>query len=469
MNIQLVYEDNTFSFDVQPGKTIDYLKDLSCKIFNLKKESCDLVYNNQIISQFAPNVTIKKIISNNEELHIIHIRQKEVNEQQPTIPKKEAKPQYTTKYTKEIDELKEKINQFDCSYQEMLSQISNFKLNLEEIIQKILTAMNEFKDYAVMIDTLLDNKEEFNDLSLIKSDILNFDIEKDDNDNLKKIKIFNKKIESYHEKTNSIKYRKKYQHFIFDLLNSKIPFYKTLSNELELIKGNFRKEEIDNLINKYSTTQQKLLPKPKSYNKLHSQSCTENEYKFYLKQSEKEDEQQRLVLKLKNDNNFIRYNQNIRQIKKENQSESENNSMNYYNKNIFNLSTATKTKTQRNVTPVITIKEVDNDSNDDINTKQSFFVVNQKNNGVKLNYQKKVSTNSVIQTETNNTDNDNRNLVLPPLLFNNETVYTSSNSSEHEIIKTHTKSRSSLVVGTVRKQSRKKSMLGLANRYDFLV
>ena len=280
MNIQLVYEDNTFSFDVQPGKTIDYLKDLSCKIFNLKKESCELVYNNQIISKFAPNVTIKKIISNNEELHIIHIRQKEVIEQQPKIPKKETKLQYTTKYTKEIDELKEKINQFDSSYQEMLSQISTFKLNLEEIIQKIITAMNEFKDYAVMIDTLLDNKEEFNDLSLIKSDILNFDIEKDDNDNLKKINIFNQKIESYHEKTNSIKYRKKYQDFIFDLLNCKIPFYKTLSNELELIKGNFRKEQIDNLIIKYSTTQQKLLPKPKSYNKLHSQSCSENEYKF---------------------------------------------------------------------------------------------------------------------------------------------------------------------------------------------
>lgn len=467
MNIQLVYEDNTFSFDVQPGKTIDYLKDLSCKIFNLKKESCELVYNNQIISKFAPNVTIKKIISNNEELHIIHIRQKEVIEQQPKIPKKETKLQYTTKYTKEIDELKEKINQFDSSYQEMLSQISTFKLNLEEIIQKIITAMNEFKDYAVMIDTLLDNKEEFNDLSLIKSDILNFDIEKDDNDNLKKINIFNQKIESYHEKTNSIKYRKKYQDFIFDLLNCKIPFYKTLSNELELIKGNFRKEQIDNLIIKYSTTQQKLLPKPKSYNKLHSQSCSENEYKFYLKQSEKEDEQQRLVLKLKNDNNFMRYNKNIRQIKNDHQNETENNSMNYYNKNIFNIST--NTKTQRNVTPVITIKEVDNDSNDDINTKQSFFVVNQKNNGVKLNYKKKVSTNSVIQTETNNTDNDNRNLVLPPLLLNNETVYTSSNSSEHEIIKGHTKSRSSLVVGTIRKQSRRKSMLGLANRYDFLV
>ena len=467
MNIQLVYEDNTFSFDVQPGKTIDYLKDLSCKIFNLKKESCELVYNNQILSKFAPNVTIKKIISNNEELHIIHIRQKEVIEQQPKIPKKETKPQYTTKYTKEIDELKEKINQFDSSYQEMLSQISTFKLNLEEIIQKIITAMNEFKDYAVMIDTLLDNKEEFNDLSLIKSDILNFDIEKDDNDNLKKINIFNQKIESYHEKTNSIKYRKKYQDFIFDLLNCKIPFYKTLSNELELIKGNFRKEQIDNLIIKYSTTQQKLLPKPKSYNKLHSQSCSENEYKFYLKQSEKEDEQQRLVLKLKNDNNFMRYNKNIRQIKNDHQNETENNSMNYYNKNIFNIST--NTKTQRNVTPAITIKEVDNDSNDDINTKQSFFVVNQKNNGVKLNYKKKVSTNSVIQTETNNTDNDNRNLVLPPLLLNNETVYTSSNSSEHEIIKGHTKSRSSLVVGTIRKQSRRKSMLGLANRYDFLV
>ena len=467
MNIQLVYEDNTFSFDVQPGKTIDYLKDLSCKIFNLKKESCELVYNNQIISKFAPNVTIKKIISNNEELHIIHIRQKEVIEQQPKIPKKETKPQYTTKYTKEIDELKEKINQFDSSYQEMLSQISTFKLNLEEIIQKIITAMNEFKDYAVMIDTLLDNKEEFNDLSLIKSDILNFDIEKDDNDNLKKINIFNQKIESYHEKTNSIKYRKKYQDFIFDLLNCKIPFYKTLSNELELIKGNFRKEQIDNLIIKYSTTQQKLLPKPKSYNKLHSQSCSENEYKFYLKQSEKEDEQQRLVLKLKNDNNFMRYNKNIRQIKNDHQNETENNSMNYYNKNIFNIST--NTKTQRNVTPAITIKEVDNDSNDDINTKQSCFVVNQKNNGVKLNYKKKVSTNSVIQTETNNTDNDNRNLVLPPLLLNNETVYTSSNSSEHEIIKGHTKSRSSLVVGTIRKQSRRKSMLGLANRYDFLV
>ena len=38
MNIHLQFDSNQFSFDVQPTKTVDYITDLACRIFDLKKE-----------------------------------------------------------------------------------------------------------------------------------------------------------------------------------------------------------------------------------------------------------------------------------------------------------------------------------------------------------------------------------------------------------------------------------------------
>ena len=51
MNIQLVYNSNSYKFDIPPNKTVNYLKGLACKIFNLKKEFSELVYRKKNISK----------------------------------------------------------------------------------------------------------------------------------------------------------------------------------------------------------------------------------------------------------------------------------------------------------------------------------------------------------------------------------------------------------------------------------
>ena len=62
MNINLVYEGKDYNFDIPNGVTIDYLKELSSKIFNSEKELLDLVYNNEKFSIEDNNTLIRDLI-----------------------------------------------------------------------------------------------------------------------------------------------------------------------------------------------------------------------------------------------------------------------------------------------------------------------------------------------------------------------------------------------------------------------
>ena len=80
-------------------------------------------------------------------------------------PKTVIKQVYSTKYTKEIEELKEKITKFFFSYEEIEKEMSLFKGTLNDIIEKMMKTIQEFKERILMIDTCLDNKSEFEDLN----------------------------------------------------------------------------------------------------------------------------------------------------------------------------------------------------------------------------------------------------------------------------------------------------------------
>lgn len=260
MNIQLVYNSNSYKFDIPPNKTVDYLKGLACKIFNLKKEFSELVYRNKNISKECPNLQVKVLFPKNDTDHLINIKTYNPAKEEPVPSKPQEISEKTTKYSKEINQLKDKLRQFDFAYQEKLKEITNFKTTIEQVIQNLVNVLKVFKENALMIDMLLDNKKDFDAFQFIKGDILNFVLEKDDNDNIKKIDIFTKKIDSYNEKLIKIDFRKKYQSFIIEQLNQKITFIKTFYNELDYIYRNSSKikyeVEIDNLISKYISTKE---------------------------------------------------------------------------------------------------------------------------------------------------------------------------------------------------------------------
>ena len=74
MNINLVYEGKDYNFDIPNGVTIDYLKELSSKIFNSEKELLDLVYNNEKFSINDNNTLIRDLIPDGETNAVLTVQ-----------------------------------------------------------------------------------------------------------------------------------------------------------------------------------------------------------------------------------------------------------------------------------------------------------------------------------------------------------------------------------------------------------
>ena len=74
MNINLIYEGKNYNFDIPNNVTIDYLKELSSKIFNSEKELLDLIYNNKKINDNSDNTLIRDLIPEGESNAILTVQ-----------------------------------------------------------------------------------------------------------------------------------------------------------------------------------------------------------------------------------------------------------------------------------------------------------------------------------------------------------------------------------------------------------
>ena len=74
MNINLVYEGKDYNFDIPNGVTIDYLKELSSKIFNSEKELLDLIYNNEKVAKNDSNTLIRDLIPEGETNAVLTVQ-----------------------------------------------------------------------------------------------------------------------------------------------------------------------------------------------------------------------------------------------------------------------------------------------------------------------------------------------------------------------------------------------------------
>ena len=132
MNINLVYEGKNYNFDIPNNVTIDYLKELSSKIFNSDKALLDLVYKNQKFQINDDNTLIRDLIPNGENNAILTVK---INKSENSPKKGEPIPLATLKSKKldssEKKELK-KINESLNMEKSNIKAIKNIKLCKEK-------------------------------------------------------------------------------------------------------------------------------------------------------------------------------------------------------------------------------------------------------------------------------------------------------------------------------------------------
>ena len=136
MNINLVYEGKNYNFDIPNNVTIDYLKELSSKIFNSDKALLDLVYKNQKFQINDDNTLIRDLIPNGENNAILTVK---INKNENSPKKGEPIPLATLKSKKldssEKKELK-KINESLNMEKSNIKAIKNIKLFKEKTENK---------------------------------------------------------------------------------------------------------------------------------------------------------------------------------------------------------------------------------------------------------------------------------------------------------------------------------------------
>ena len=173
MNINLIYEGKNYNFDIPNNVTIDYIKELSSKIFNSEKELLDLIYNNKKITENGDDILIRDLIPEGESNAILTVQ---INHDKK-IKKKEEK-------MLPLAHLKQKENDDDKKFMNMKKNIMDIDNNKERKINKKIE-----KNYL--------NKKEIDILKNLYNNNFN------NNSKIRLILPNNKNI--YNHKTNNMK------------------------------------------------------------------------------------------------------------------------------------------------------------------------------------------------------------------------------------------------------------------------
>ena len=135
MNINLIYEGKNYNFDIPNNVTMDYLKELSSKIFNSEKDLLDIIYKNKKITDNSDNTLIRDLIPEGESNAILTVQINKNNNNKSILKrKKERKKSYENLKKKNSIEVIniEKINNINNRYDQIKEK--NEK-NIEKINQ----------------------------------------------------------------------------------------------------------------------------------------------------------------------------------------------------------------------------------------------------------------------------------------------------------------------------------------------
>ena len=159
MNINLIYKDKKYQFDILSQATIEYIKDLTYKITR-KTSNIDLYYKNDNLMKYDDKKLLKDIIKDGETNITINIQK---HDQKNHISK--ASTSFSnSNYNNNIilndneqyfQQLKNRFLQLHNNYLMVHDEISAFDEILEERFNRLTKLSKEFKKYSKIYDEKL--------------------------------------------------------------------------------------------------------------------------------------------------------------------------------------------------------------------------------------------------------------------------------------------------------------------------
>ena len=226
MTINMVYEGKNYNFDIPNNVTIDYLKELSSKIFNSDKALLDLVYKNQKFQISDENTLIRDLIPKGEDNAILTVQ---INKSENSPKKGEPIPLATLKSKKlESSDKKElkKINESLNMEKSNIKAIKNIKLFKEKSETKSMDKKENKSKFSNRNIFMVNNSKSINLINKdFDSKIFESTFIKKNKELLSLMKEFNSKIKEVY-----LSLYKKFKNAGVNNININYNNYSSLSN-----------------------------------------------------------------------------------------------------------------------------------------------------------------------------------------------------------------------------------------------
>ena len=290
MNINLIYQNNSYNFDIRKDISINYLENLASKLIDKDKSSFELLYKDNILSQFK-NSLLKEIVKNDSNISIIISSKFEYQQ----LKSKKGLPKlkiFNNSVNTENNEVKNNLLLNDTEISKSFSENSikvlqslskhNFRIEknkyttqnkvFEEIYNtkdnEIFSLMKNLSQKIKEYDNMLFKKyknscnKNNNELIIFEKNIIDFKDkqiqfmkkllnlfdEKDFSFNETSLEEFYKELDLYYNKDYIIQYKKKIEILEQKLLSINLMENKskTINNELPLLINKTNKENKEN-------------------------------------------------------------------------------------------------------------------------------------------------------------------------------------------------------------------------------
>ena len=296
MNIELIYKNNSFNFDLRKDISVKYLEDMASKLISKDKSSFDLLYNNNNLSEYS-NSLLKDVTKNEGTIPIVISPR--INKNKTKIQKVLPKIKLIKNIIKTSNDNNDKNNvlilnnndneKFRSLSDESTKNIFKYNLNISAKIKKQNNKKYHIKNEV--FEEIYDNKE--NEL-LILMKTLSQKIKEYDDILYKKYKNDSKNRDLLLFEKNIIDFKNRQLQYIKKLINyfeEKLDlndFFRELKNWN--IKDGFRRNKKQEQTKIHSITQVNEIETPNKNIELPLINFNENKpvKMFYLSQNKTE-------------------------------------------------------------------------------------------------------------------------------------------------------------------------------------
>ena len=168
MNINLIYEGNKYEFDIGPETNVEYVKDLSGKIFG---SEMDIFYKEENLSKYGEKALIKDIIPIGDENIIINVQKinsKVINSKASTSISNSPKINSFCDNEQYYQSLKKKFMDVENDYSKTINDTISYEHILDDRFNKIIKIIKDLKkqskDIIKKIENFYSNNNNFDEL-----------------------------------------------------------------------------------------------------------------------------------------------------------------------------------------------------------------------------------------------------------------------------------------------------------------